>query len=206
MLDCEKKYYSNKIKLIAGCDEAGRGPIAGPVYAAAVIFPKGYKNKDINDSKKLSEKKRNALAEVIKKDALAFSIVSVSAKEIDKINILEASRLAMEKALHSLNVKYDLVITDFMKLYHEDCEVIPLVKGDSKVLAIAAASILAKTSRDNYMYELDKKYPKYQFSKHKGYPTKLHLDILEKYGPIKDIYRYSYKPVKNLKYVQLKFL
>jgi len=206
MLDYERKYYSNKIKFIAGCDEAGRGPIAGPVYAAAVIFPKDYKNDLINDSKQLSEKKRNELAEVIKKDALAYSIVSIDAPTIDKINILEASRLAMEKALHSLKHKYDLVITDCMKLYHEKCEVIPLVKGDAKVLAIAAASILAKVSRDNFMYELDKKYPKYQFAKHKGYPTPLHIKLLKELGPIEKIYRFSFGPVKHRNYEQLKLL
>ena len=203
MLNYEEKYYSKKIKFIAGTDEAGRGPIAGPVVAAAVIFPKDYKNDGINDSKKLTEKKRIILAEQIKKDALAYSIVFISAKEIDQINILEASRLAMEKALHSLKHGYDLVISDAMKLFHEKCEVIPLVKADAKVLAVAAASILAKVARDNYMYELDKKYPKYQFKKHKGYPTKVHIELLKKYGPIKDIYRNSFGPVKNLKYEQL---
>ncbi len=203
MLDYEKQFYSSKVKLIAGCDEAGRGPIAGPVVAAAVIFPKDYKNEEINDSKQLSEKKRNKLAEIIKKDALSYAITFISPKEIDKINILEASRLAMEKSLHALKVKYDLVISDAMSLYHEKCRVIPLIKGDAKVLAIAAASILAKTARDNYMYELDKKYPEYDFKKHKGYPTKEHLELLKKYGPIKDVYRESFGPVKNLKYVQL---
>jgi len=206
MLDYEKKFYSNKIKLIAGCDEAGRGPIAGPVVAAAVVFPKDYQNEEINDSKKLTEKQRNKLTDIIKKDALSYAITFISAKDIDRINILEASRLAMEKSLHSLKVKYDLVISDAMKLYHEKCEVIPLIKGDAKVLAIAAASILAKTARDNYMYELDKKYPEYNFKKHKGYPTKEHLEILEKLGPIKDVYRYSFGPVKKLTYVQLKLI
>jgi len=206
MLNFEKKYYSSSIHYIAGCDEAGRGPIAGPVFAAAVIFPKDYKNSEIDDSKKLTEKKREALFSVIKKDALAYSIVFIDAPIIDKINILEASRLAMERALHSLNHKYDLVISDCMQLFHEKCKVIPLVKGDAKVLAIAAASILAKTSRDHYMYELDKKYPQYEFKKHKGYPTKRHLELLKKYGAIKGIYRYSFGPVKFLNYEQLSLL
>lgn len=206
MLDFENKFYSKKIKLIAGTDEAGRGPIAGPVFAAAVIFPKGYKNKDINDSKKLTERKRKELFKIIMKEALAYSIISISPSEIDRINILEASRLAMEKALHSLKTNYDLVLTDAMKLYHEKCDVIPLIKGDAKALSIAAASILAKVSRDEYMYELDKKYPQYEFKKHKGYPTKRHLELLKKYGPIKNIYRFSFGPVKNLYYEQLSLL
>lgn len=203
MLDYQNQFYSNKIKYIAGTDEAGRGPICGPVVAAAVIFDKNYTNEDINDSKKLTAKKREKLFEQIKKDALAYAIVFIDAKTIDKINILEASRLAMEKALHKLKHKYDLVITDAMKLYHEECDVIPLVKGDAKVLAIAAASILAKVSRDRYMDELDKKYPEYKFAKHKGYPTKQHLELLKKYGPLKDEYRFSFGPVRNLNYEQL---
>mgnify|MGYP003301801929 CR=1 FL=1 len=206
MLNFEKQYYSNRINFIAGTDEAGRGPIVGPVVAAAVIFPKGYTNKDINDSKKLSEKKREELVEVIKKDALAYSIAFISAKEIDKINIYEASRKAMIEALHSLKHKYDMVITDAMPLPRETCKVVPLVKADAKVLAVAAASILAKVARDHYMYELDKKYPKYKFREHKGYPTKEHLDLLKEFGPIKEEYRFSYKPVKNLHFVQLSLL
>lgn len=203
MLDYEKKYYSNKVKLIAGCDEAGRGPIAGPVSAAAVIFPKDYQNEEINDSKKLSAKKRDELAEIIKRDALAYAISFVDPTTIDKINILEASRLAMETSLHALKIKYDLVISDAMELFNEKCRVIPLIKADAKVLAVAAASILAKTARDHYMDELDKKYPNYRFKEHKGYPTELHLSLLKKYGPIKGLYRYSFKPVKNLGYEQL---
>lgn len=203
MLDYEKRFYSDKVKFIAGLDEAGRGPIAGPVTAAAVIFPADYQNDKINDSKQLSAKRRDELAKVIKRDALAFAIVFINPKTIDKINILEAARLAMETALHNLNHKYDLVITDAMELFHEKCRVIPLIKGDAKVLAIAAASILAKTARDEYMDKLDEKYPEYQFKKHKGYPTSLHLSLLKKYGPIKGLYRYSYKPVKNVLETQL---
>lgn len=203
MLDFEKKYYSKSVNFIAGTDEAGRGPIVGPVVAAAVIFPKGYMNKEINDSKKLSEKKREELAEIIKKNALAYAITFISAKEIDKINIYEASRKAMITSLHALKHKYDMVITDAMPLPMEACKVIPLVKADSKVLAVAAASILAKVARDHYMYELDKKFPKYKFKEHKGYPTKEHLELLKELGPIKEEYRYSYKPVKDLHYQQL---
>ena len=206
MLDFEKKYYSKSIHFIAGTDEAGRGPIVGPVVAAAVIFPKGYINNEINDSKKLSAKKREALEKIIKKDALAYAISFISAKEIDKINIYEASRKAMINALHSLKHKYDLVISDAMPLPMEACKVIPLVKADAKSLAVAAASILAKVARDRYMDELDKKYPKYKFKEHKGYPTKEHLKLLKELGPIDNEYRFSYKPVKNLHYEQLTLL
>ena len=143
---------------------------------------------------------------IVEKDALAYAIAFISAKEIDKINIYEASRKAMINALHSLKHKYDMVITDAMPLPRETCKVVPLVKADAKVLAVAAASILAKVARDHYMYELDKKYPKYKFKEHKGYPTKEHLDLLKELGPIKEEYRFSYKPVKNLHFVQLSLL
>ena len=206
MLDLEKKYYSKTIKYIAGTDEAGRGPIAGPVVAAAVIFPSKYQNNDINDSKKLTAKKREKLFDIIIKNALAHAIIFIAPKEIDSINILEASRLAMEKALHSLNHRYDLVLTDAMKLYHEQCAVIPIIKGDSKSLAIAAASILAKVSRDRYMDKLNELYPQYEFNKHKGYPTTRHLELVKKYGIIKDIYRHSYRPVKDIEFEQLSLL
>lgn len=206
MLDFEKKYYSKTVNFIAGTDEAGRGPIVGPVVAAAVIFPKDYKNEDINDSKKLTAKKREALEKVIMKDAIAYAVTFISAKEIDKINIYEASRKAMITSLYNLKHKYDLVITDAMPLPMEACKVISLVKADAKSLAVAAASILAKVARDRYMDELDKKYPKYKFREHKGYPTKEHLKLLKEFGPIKEEYRFSYKPVKNLRYEQLTLL
>lgn len=206
MLDLEKKYYSKTIKYIAGTDEAGRGPIAGPVVAAAVIFPSKYQNNDINDSKKLTAKKREKLFDIIIKNALAHAIIFIAPKEIDRINILEASRLAMEKALHSLNHRYDLVLTDAMKLHREQCEVIPIIKGDSKSLAIAAASILAKVSRDRYMNKLNELYPQYEFNKHKGYPTTRHLELVKKYGIIKDVYRHSYRPVKDIEFEQLSLL
>lgn len=206
MLDFEKKYYSKDINFIAGTDEAGRGPIAGPVVAAAVIFPKGYKNDDINDSKKLTAKKREVLEKIIKQDALAYAVTFISAKEIDKINIYEASRKAMITSLHNLKHKYDMVITDAMPLPMEACKVIALVKGDAKSLAVAAASILAKVARDRYMDELDKKYPKYKFRDHKGYPTREHLKLLKELGPIESEYRFSYKPVKDLHYQQLTLL
>lgn len=204
MLDYEKRYKD--ANFIAGTDEAGRGPICGPLTAGAVIFPKGYQNEEINDSKQLTEKKREKLAEIIKRDALAYAVVFISPQEIDRINIYEASRLAMEKALRSLKHKYDMVITDAMPLKHEKCLVVPLIKGDAQALCVAAASILAKVARDHYMYELDKKYPKYGFKRHKGYPTKAHLEALKELGPIKSEYRFSYRPVKDLNYVQLSLI
>ncbi len=198
MLTYEKELRKkNKNLMIVGTDEAGRGPLLGPVVAAAVIFPLNYQNEEINDSKQLTDKKRRELFDVIIKDALSYSIISISPEVIDKINILEASRKAMTQAVNSIDVPYDLIITDALKI-ESDKEVIPLVKGDAKALSVAAASMLAKVTRDNYCLELDKKYPIYKIAKHKGYPTKEHLEILKKYGPIKGVYRYSYAPVKKI--------
>lgn len=197
MLDFEKQFYSKDINYIAGCDEAGRGPIAGPVVCASVIFPKDYINEDINDSKKLTEKKREELYNIIIKNALAYNIQVIPAAKIDEINILEASRLGMSEAVKHLNHQVDLIITDYMKLPGFDVEVIDLVKGDAKAMCVAAASILAKVTRDHIMDELDKEYPNYHFGKTKGYPTKESLDALEKYGPIPGVHRYSYSPVKK---------
>ena len=198
MLNFEKQYYSNRINFIAGCDEAGRGPIVGPVVAAAVIFPKGYTNKDINDSKKLSEKKREELFEIIKKDAVAYGIGVVDAETIDQVNIYEATKIAMKEAINQIKIKFDLILTDAMPLTGFDVEVVPIIKGDAKCLNIAGASILAKVTRDHMMDELDKKYPEYGFKKHKGYGTALHMEALKKYGPIKGVHRYSYKPVAKI--------
>ena len=202
MLDFEKQYYSKDINYIAGADEAGRGPIAGPVVCAAVIFPKDYVNEDINDSKQLSEKKREELYKIILEHALAYNVQIISPETIDEINILEASRLGMTLAIQNLNHKVDLIITDYMKLRGFDVEVIDLVKGDAKAMCVAAASILAKVTRDRIMNDLDKDYPNYHFGKTKGYPTKESIDALEKYGPIKGIHRFSYKPV--LKTLEIK--
>ena len=194
-LDYQEQFYSDKVKLIVGVDEAGRGPLAGPVVAAACIFTRAYINKEINDSKQLSEKKRNKLFEEIKKDALAYGIGIVSAEEIDRINIYEATKKAMKMAIDNLKHKFDLILTDAMPLKGFDVEVVPIIKGDAKALPIAAASILAKVTRDNIMDELSKKYPEYGFEKHKGYGTKLHMEALQKHGPIKGVHRFSYKPV-----------
>ncbi len=203
MLDKEREYYSSSVTLIAGVDEAGRGPLAGPVVAAAVVFPPTYQNEEINDSKKLSEKKREKLFEEIKENAIAYGIASVSAKEIDRLNIYEATKIAMKEAVRQLKGQYDLVITDAMKL-DLNKPVIALVKGDAKCLNVAAASILAKVTRDRYLKELDEAYPQYGFAKHKGYGTKEHLEALNKYGPIEGIHRKSFKPVMEIIDEQLK--
>ena len=194
-LDYQNQFYSKKIKLIVGVDEAGRGPLAGPVVAGACILPRDYKNEDINDSKKLSEKKREELFEIIKRDAIAYGIGIVDAETIDKVNIYEATKLAMKQAIANIKTKYDLILTDAMPLKGFDVEIIPIIKGDAKCLNIAAASILAKVTRDHMMDELDKKYPEYGFKKHKGYGTELHIEALKKYGPIVGVHRYTYKPV-----------
>lgn len=197
MLDKEKEYYSPSVKLIAGTDEAGRGPLAGPVVVAAVVFDPAYQNPDINDSKQLSEKKRAELFDAIKRDALAYSIVFVSAEEIDDINIYEASRKGMKEAVDSLSIKPDFVLTDAMPLPGFHIPFDPIIKGDAKCLCIAAASILAKVSRDRYMVELEKRYPDFSFATHKGYGTKKHLEELAKFGPVKGVHRFSFKPVQT---------
>ena len=203
MLNKEAEFYSKTVKLIAGVDEAGRGPLAGPVVAAAVVFPPSYKNEEINDSKQLTAKKREELFEEIKKNAIAYGIASVSAETIDEINIYEATKVAMKEAIKQLNGQYDLVITDAMKL-NLDKPVIALIKGDAQCLNVAAASILAKVTRDRYLEELDKKYPQYKFAKHKGYGTKDHLEALKAYGPIEGVHRKSFRPVKEFYIEQMK--
>ena len=196
LLKYEKELYEKGITLIAGVDEAGRGPLVGPVVAAAVILPVNYELAGLNDSKQLTEKKRNIFFEQIKKDAISYGIGIVDAIKIDEINILEASRLAMNIALDKLEVKPEYIITDAMKLPNRE-NVMPLIHGDALSLNVAAASVLAKVTRDEIMYKLDKEHPEYGFAKHKGYPTKMHLENLEKYG-ILDNYRLSYRPVKEI--------
>lgn len=167
---------------ICGVDEAGRGPLAGPVYAAAVILPDGPVIEGLNDSKKLTEKKREALFDVICEQAVAYSIASASVKEIDEINILQATFLAMRRAVEGLPVKADYAIIDGNRMPPLDIEGETLIKGDALSPSVAAASILAKVSRDRYMYELDRELPQYQFAKHKGYGTKLHYEMLTEFG------------------------
>ncbi len=174
-------YYEGKVE--AGCDEAGRGCLAGSVYAAAVIFPENYQNEDLNDSKQLTDKRRKQLREIIERDAVAWAVGIVTPEEIDKINILNASILAMHRALDQLKVRPEAIIVDgnrfkaYQKLPHTT-----IVKGDGKYLSIAAASILAKTYRDDYMDALAEEYPQYDWLSNKGYPTKKHRDAIRQYG------------------------
>lgn len=195
LLEYEKKLYEEGYTLIAGTDEAGRGPLFGPVVAAAVILPVNYSLPGLTDSKKLSEKKREEFFEIIKRDAISYAVAVVDAKTIDEINILEASRLAMNQAIDKLNVKPEYIITDAMKLNRDN--VLPIIHGDALSITIAAASVLAKVTRDHIMYEIDKEYPEYGFKDHKGYPTKKHLENIRKYG-ILDNYRFSYRPIKEI--------
>ena len=189
-------YYINKVE--AGCDEAGRGCLAGSVYAAAVILPPDYKNELLNDSKQLSEKKRYLLRSMIEKDALAWAVGVVTAEEIDKINILNASILAMHRALDGLKIRPQAVIVDgnrfksYGTLPHET-----IVKGDAKFLSIAAASVLAKTYRDDYMNNLALQHPVYQWDVNKGYPTKAHRAAIEEHG-ISPFHRKTFKGVKEM--------
>ena len=184
------KFYEGKIE--AGCDEAGRGCLAGSVYAAAVILPEGYQNELLNDSKQLSEKKRYQLRVIIERDAVAWAVGIVTPEEIDQINILNASILAMHRALDQLKVRPEAIIVDgnrfkpYQKLPHTT-----IVKGDGKYLAIAAASILAKTYRDDYMNQLAEEYPQYDWLSNKGYPTKKHREAIKQFG-ITPYHRKSY--------------
>jgi len=170
-------------RLICGCDEAGRGPLAGDVYAAAVIFDNDTVIEGINDSKKLTEKKREELYDEIIEKARAYAICTASVAEIEKLNILNCAMLAMKRAVEGLSIKPELALIDGNKAPLLDgVETLTVVKGDAKSQSIAAASILAKVARDRYMLEMDKQYPEYQFAKHKGYGTKLHYQMLDKYG------------------------
>jgi len=183
--------------LLAGTDEAGRGPLAGNVVAAAVILDMAVTIDGLDDSKKLSEKKRQTLAEEIKQKALAWSVVSVSPQQIDEMNILQASLFAMKTAAEDLTVRPDHVFVDGNKtLIDCFCDNTAIIKGDSRVAAISAASILAKVERDAQMLELHKQYPEYGFDKHKGYPTKVHREILNQIGPCPE-HRRSYAPVRD---------
>lgn len=187
----EEKHYAEGFTAICGCDEAGRGPLCGPVVAAAVILPCDLEIEGLNDSKKLSEKKREALFEIIKEKAIAYAIAEASPAEIDEINILNASMLAMRRAVEALSVKADFALIDGNCSRGFDIPTETVVKGDAKSYSIAAASILAKVTRDRGCVELDKMYPEYGIAKHKGYPTRDHMDAVRKYGPA-PIYRMSF--------------
>ena len=174
-------YYTDKVE--AGCDEAGRGCLAGSVYAAAVILPPNYENELLNDSKQLSERKRYLLRSIIENDAVAWAVGVVTAEEIDKINILNASILAMHRALDALKVQPEAIIVDGNRFKpYNDVPYTTIVKGDGKYLSIAAASILAKTYRDDYMKTIAEEYPQYDWKSNKGYPTNKHRAAIKKYG------------------------
>ena len=182
-LEFEEKTYEKGYTSVCGVDEAGRGPLAGPVCAAAVILPKGKCIEGVNDSKKLSEKKREALFEVIKTEALSYSIAFATVEEIEEMNILNATMLAMKRAVEGLPQKADFAMIDGNRLPELSIDREFIVKGDAKSMSIACASILAKVSRDRLLYEYAKEYPQYHFDKHKGYGTKLHVEALREFGP-----------------------
>ncbi len=181
--DYENEIYAEGFETICGVDEAGRGPLAGPVCAAAVILPRNIEIPGLNDSKKLSEKKRESLFELIKESALSYGIAFASVEEIEELNILNATYLAMNRAIEQLSIKPELALIDGNRntgiKYESRC----VVKGDARCADIAAASILAKVSRDRLMYEMAEKYPQYHFDKHKGYGTKLHYEAIREFGP-----------------------
>lgn len=205
-MKCENEYeiawWKEGKQKIVGIDEAGRGPIAGPLVVAAVSFPSGFEHDSIYDSKKLSEKKRLALFDEIKQLASDYHIKIVTPQEVDEYNIYRATQRAMQELATSFD-HADGVLTDAMPLPDCPLDVISLVKGDQKSVSIAAASILAKVTRDEIMKEYDKKYPEYGFAKHKGYPTKGHLEAMHKYGVIDGFYRKSYGPVAKMEQMTL---
>ena len=191
----ERNLLQKGYEKIGGIDEVGRGPLVGPVVAACVILPKNYQLDGLTDSKKLSEKKREKFYDILKQDAIAIGIGVVSEKKIDEINIYEATKLAMQEAIKHLKVKPDYLLIDAMKL-ETDIPATSIIKGDAKSLSIAAASVIAKVTRDRMLIELDKKYPMYDFKHNKGYPTKKHLEAIKKYGIIVE-HRRSYGPIFN---------
>ncbi len=193
----EKELYKKGITLIGGVDEVGRGPLIGSVVAACVVLPQNFVLEGLTDSKKLSEKKRNIFYEVIKKEAIAIGIGMVDEKEIDKINIYEATKKAMIMAIKNTNIKLEHVLIDAMPL-DLDIPTTSIIKGDAKSISIAAASVIAKVTRDKMMYELDKIYPEYDLANNKGYGTKKHLEAIAKYG-ITKYHRLSYAPVTKYK-------
>ncbi len=195
LYEYERELIKKGIKLIAGVDEVGRGPLVGPVVTAAVILPVNYKLEGLTDSKKLTPKKRDKFYDIIMKDAISVSIGMKDNNVIDEVNIYEATKLAMMDAINGLSVNPEHVLIDAMPL-DLDIPHTSIIKGDAKSLSIAAASVIAKVTRDRMMDELDKKYPMYNFKKNKGYPTKEHIEAINKYGII-DGYRKTYGPVRD---------
>lgn len=181
-MDKEAEIRTKGFTAVCGIDEAGRGPLAGPVVAAAVILPEGIELPGVNDSKKLTEKKREALFDFVKENALAYGIGQASEQEIDDINILQATFLAMRRAVEALQIPADFALVDGNRIQGLDIPAETVIGGDGKVLSIAAASILAKVTRDRYMREMAQTYPEYGFEKHKGYGTKAHYAAIEQYG------------------------
>jgi len=189
MFEYEKEY--SDCEYIAGIDEVGRGPLAGPVVTACVIMPKDVRIPYVNDSKKVTEKRREELYDIIKEKALAIGIGIASEKRIDEINILQATYEAMREAINNLEIKPDILLNDAVNIPGVDIKQVPIIKGDAKSFTIACASIIAKVTRDRMMVELDKKYPNYGFAKNKGYGTKQHTDALKEFGPC-EIHRRSF--------------
>lgn len=195
MLEYENNLYKEGVTLIAGVDEVGRGPLIGPVVACACILPVNFYHKDIKDSKKLSEKKREEMYKIIKENAISIGLGIVSEKVIDELNIYEATKIAMKEAIKNLNISPEHVLIDAMKL-ELNIPSTSIIKGDAKSESIAAASIIAKVTRDHMLDEMDKEYPMYDLKNNKGYGTKKHLEALQTYGPCK-YHRVSYSPVRN---------
>lgn len=193
----EKELWNDSINYIAGIDEVGRGPLIGPVVTACVILPKDFVLEGLNDSKKLTEKKREEYYDYIMEHAISVSIGMMDEKVIDEVNIYEATKLAMYQAVENSSIKPEHVLIDAMKLEDLEMPSTSIIKGDAKSISIAAASVIAKVTRDRMMIELDKKYPMYGFKSHKGYPTKKHVEAIEKYGLI-DGYRKTFKPISEI--------
>ena len=194
----ENELYEKGITHIAGVDEVGRGPLIGPVVAACVVLPKNFKLEGLNDSKQLSEKKRNEFYKYIIENSLTYGVGIIEPKIIDEVNIYEATKLAMKQAINKAQEKVNIehVLIDAMPLELE-IESTSIIKGDAKSISIAAASVIAKVTRDNMMYDLDTKYPQYGFKSHKGYPTKKHVEAIHKYGLIEG-YRKTFNPIKKI--------
>ncbi|TAJ08980.1 MAG: ribonuclease HII [Nitrospirae bacterium] len=196
--DCfETEAWRCGYRLVAGADEAGRGPLAGPVVAAAVILPRRCVLRGLNDSKQVAENERERLYEEITARALALGVGQASAQEIDRLNILEATRLAMCRAIQALSLRPDFLLTDALALPGLSVPQRPIIKGDSLSVSIAAASIIAKVTRDRVMLDYHRRFPRYNFQVHKGYPTPEHLRLLAEHGPC-DIHRRSFRPVSEL--------
>ena len=195
----EKELFKKGIEFVGGVDEVGRGPLVGPVVTACVVLPKDFVLEGLTDSKKLSEKKRDKFYEYIINNCIAYAVGECSPEEIDQYNILEATKIAMGRAIDKVREQINLeyVLVDGNMKMNLDLPYESIVKGDSKSISISAASVVAKVTRDRMMYELDKEYPEYEFAKHKGYPTKAHLEKIKEFGVLKN-YRFTYKPVSDL--------